>query len=182
MDISKFEKNYQILKHDIYKRLSDFKALWQESNDKDIFTELCFCICTPQTKAVNADKAIRKLVKDNVLFTGTSDDIAKYLQGLVRFHNNKAKYIVEARAFFTKDEKLKIKQNIDPDNIKNTRLFFLKNIKGLGLKEASHFLRNIGFGENLAILDRHILKNLCSLKIITEIPKNLDNKTYFLIE
>jgi N-glycosylase/DNA lyase len=183
MDIQKLQKNYSLIKSEIFQRLAEFKKLWQNSTDEQIFTELCFCLCTPQTKAVNADKAIKSLLKDNILFTGTAEEISKYLKGLVRFHNNKSKYIVEAREFFFSPHAIKkIKQTIDSQNIKATRLFFFKNIKGLGLKEASHFLRNIGFGEELAILDRHILKNLCLLKVIDEVPKNLDTKTYFLVE
>jgi N-glycosylase/DNA lyase len=52
----------------------------------------------------------------------------------------------------------------------------------LGYKEASHFLRNIGFGENLAILDRHILKNLVLLGVIESIPKGIIKNKYLEIE
>ena len=58
----------------------------------------------------------------------------------------------------------------------------VKSIKGIGYKEASHFLRNIGLGEDLAILDRHILKNLKLLGVIEKIPKSLSRKKYFEIE
>ncbi len=50
------------------------------------------------------------------------------------------------------------------------------------MKEASHFLRNIGLGDNLAILDRHILKNLVILGVIKEIPKTISAKKYEEIE
>jgi N-glycosylase/DNA lyase len=52
----------------------------------------------------------------------------------------------------------------------------------MGYKEASHFLRNIGFADDLAILDRHILKNLKIFGIIEEIPKSLSKKKYLEIE
>ena len=58
----------------------------------------------------------------------------------------------------------------------------MKNIKGFGMKEASHFLRNIGLGDNLAILDVHILDNLKTLGVIDEIPKNMSDKNYLKIE
>ena len=57
-----------------------------------------------------------------------------------------------------------------------------QNVKGMGMKEASHFLRNIGFGGELAILDRHILKNLVAVGVIPEIPKSLSPKKYLAIE
>ncbi len=55
------------------------------------------------------------------------------------------------------------------------------NVKGLGWKEASHFLRNIG-RRNLAILDRHILRNLKRHQVIRSLPKTLTAKRYKAIE
>lgn len=52
----------------------------------------------------------------------------------------------------------------------------------MSYKEASHFLRNVGFGEDIAILDRHILKNLVKLEVINELPKTLTPKLYLEIE
>ncbi|MBU0628517.1 MAG: DNA lyase, partial [Nanoarchaeota archaeon] len=72
-------------------------------------------------------------------------------------------------------------KNIFNKNAKIIREFIVTNVKGIGYKEASHFLRNIGH-RNLAILDRHILKNLQKLKVINKIPKTLNKKNYLLIE
>ena len=62
------------------------------------------------------------------------------------------------------------------------RDWILKNVKGMGLKEAAHVLRNLGYGRYLAILDRHVLKNLKELGVIDEIPKSLTKNKYFEIE
>ena len=51
----------------------------------------------------------------------------------------------------------------------------------MGWKEASHFLRNIGH-RNLAILDRHILRNLVRAGVLHRLPKTLTAKRYLLIE
>ena len=66
--------------------------------------------------------------------------------------------------------------------VRDKRRLLVKLVKGMGMKEASHFLRNVYVGRNLAILDRHILKSLVELKIIEEIPKNLTIKRYEEIE
>lgn len=58
----------------------------------------------------------------------------------------------------------------------------MENVKGIGYKEASHFLRNIGYEENFAILDRHIVKNLRLMGVIEEIPDSLSKRRYFDIE
>jgi N-glycosylase/DNA lyase len=173
--------SYNLRKAKIKDRLQDFKQMWRQS-DKKIFAELCFCLCTPQSKAEICDKAISNLERSDVLFTGNKQDIRSFLTG-VRFADNKARYIIEARNFFTSDRELKIKDWIKEfEDIKGSREWLVRNIKGIGYKEASHFLRNIGFGDDLAILDRHILKNLKRRGVIDEIPKSMSRKKYLAIE
>lgn len=178
-----YKNLYNKIKNEIISRFEDFDRIYKNASEEEIFYELCFCICTPQTKAVNADKAIKKLIEKNLLLKGSSSEIAPYLKGLVRFHNNKAKYIVEARnKFLNESGRIEIKKYILSKGNKQIRDFFYNSIIGLGLKESSHFLRNIGLGEDIAILDRHILKNLQLLSVINDIPKSLTPKIYFEIE
>ncbi|MCX6801529.1 MAG: N-glycosylase/DNA lyase [Candidatus Diapherotrites archaeon] len=170
-------------KREIRKRLSEFKQKWKES-DESVFAELAFCLCTPQSNALKCDEAVT-LAKKQGCFSN-QHALKKCLHRRVRFHNNKSAYIAEARKFFERDGKLEIKKILKGQGIKKnhlqTRGWLALNVKGLGLKEASHFLRNIGFYENIAILDRHILKNLKALGAIKEVPKHLGKKEYFAIE
>lgn len=177
------EKIYLDKKEDIEKRLQEFKNTWNKGNNKDIHVELSFCILTPQSKAVNAWKAITTLRDNNLLFQGTPEEIVEFLN-IVRFKNNKAKYLVELREqmkdengeIITKDFFSKFK------SVEEARNWIVKNIKGMAYKEAGHFSRNVGFGDNIAILDRHILKNLVRLGVIDEVPKTLTPKLYLEIE
>lgn len=177
------KKVYNQIEKDIDKRLIEFKEIWKNGSDEDIHSELSFCILTPQSKARNAWKAITALRNDGVLFAGDALTISDYLN-IVRFKNNKAKYLVELREQM-KDESGKIitKQffNSMPTTFEK-REWIVKNIKGMSYKEAGHFLRNVGFGEDVAILDRHILKNLVKLEIIPEVPKTITPKLYKEIE
>ena len=66
--------------------------------------------------------------------------------------------------------------------VEEARNWIVKNIKGMAFKEAGHFLRNVGFGEHISILDRHILRNLVRLGVIDDIPKTLTPKLYLEIE
>jgi len=169
---------YKSIKQDIILRLREFKTLWQNGNEEDIFKELIFCLLTPQSKAHKCWEAVLNLEKKNLLFSGTLDQIANELRN-VRFRFNKAKYILEARKRFCVDGCFKIKEKIKQfKNIYDAREWLVRNIKGMGYKEASHFLRNIGFGEDLAVLDRHILKNLKFIGVIDKIPKNLTKKIW----
>ncbi len=165
---------------EIKRRLLEFREMWKEPEER-IFAELCFCICTPQTSARSCDKAITRLKKTGILFRGRDQDMVRYLTG-VRFPRNKAKYIVNARNFLSRRGDIEVKRMIRFSDPVKTRGWLAKNIKGLGYKEASHFLRNIGLGEKLAILDRHILKNLVRYGIIKEVPKTLTPKRYLEIE
>ena len=173
---------YEKRKGEIKERLLEFKKMLNESNEK-IFAELAFCLCTPQTKAISAWNSINTLVKNGLLYRGSAEEISPFLKP-VRFWKNKVKYIMEARKKFTVDGKLQIKEFIysfiDPLEL---REWLVKNVRGMGMKEASHFIRNVGLSNNeLAILDTHILKNLKELKVINKIPKSLTKKEYLKIE
>lgn len=174
---------YFEIKPQIEKRLEEYKNIWEKGSNEDIHAELCFCILTPQSKARNAWKAITEMRKNGILFKGSAEELSKYLN-IVRFKNNKAKYLVEIREKMSDENgKIKTKDFFSSFlSVEEKREWIVENIKGMGYKEAGHFLRNIGFGSNIAILDRHILKNLVKLEIINEIPKTLTKKKYLEIE
>ena len=180
-DLDYLKEGYSQRKDIIKNRLKYFKSVLNE-DDKRIFSELCFCLLTPQSKAKICDKAIQNLVKMGYLFNGTEQDIKDYLIG-VRFNNNKSRYIMEARKLFTKDLHIEIKNKIKSfKNDYELREWLVKNVKGMAYKEAGHFMRNIGLYENVTILDRHILKNLQKHNVIRDIPNPLTKKHYFDIE
>ncbi len=162
---------YNERKEIIKKRLNDFSKISRD----DIFYELCFCILTPQSSAKMADKCIQELKKRD--FKNTEYLNPEKLITNIRFNINKAKYLVEAKNKY--DKILSAIKTIK--DARELREWLVENVKGYGYKESSHFLRNIGY-RNLAILDRHILKNLRKNNIIDEIPKHLNKKIYFEIE
>jgi N-glycosylase/DNA lyase len=173
-------EHYRMRKKEINEKLLVFKQMGQESDEK-IFVELCFCLCTPQSKAKICDIAIRSLYSNGTLISGTWEEIQQGLIG-VRFAPTKAKRIVAARDLFSNNGQFVIKQYLDTSNIFELRNWLAITVKGLGYKESSHFLRNIGLGKKLAILDRHILKNLDKFGIIKEIPPTISKKKYLEIE
>jgi len=180
ISISILKREYTKQKPHLQNRLLDFKKVWSKSERK-IFEELCFCICTPQSNAIYCDKAVKGLAKSGDLFTGSSAKIRKGLRA-VRFPNNKSRFIFEAQNLFSEKGKFKIKDKIFSNDILNTREWLVKNIKGYGYKEASHFLRNIGFGNDLAILDVHILRNMVKYNLIDELPKTINRAKYIHME
>ena len=159
----------------IQMRLKDFSSVIPE----EYFYELLFCILTPQSRAENADAVIRNLKTDNFLELGF--DPVSYLRNsshYIRFHNVKSKRLLHTREIYPMLHEVLLHKWEDITELRNK---VLGMIPGLGLKESSHFLRNIGI-RGLVILDRHILKHLKALKIIDAIPKSLTPKRYFSIE
>ncbi len=182
MKNNNLKNSWLSLKKDIIRRLDDFKKKWRTGSDEDIFAELVFCLFTPQSKAKSCWASVNVILDKKLLLKGTKTEIARELKG-VRFHNNKAGYVVRAREQFTKNGKISIKPLISGfRDIFETREWLVRNVKGLGYKEASHFLRNIGFGEKITILDRHILKNLKKSGVINRVPPTITKKIYFEIE
>ena len=182
MSSQHLKKIYGFKKEEILGRLQEFKELWVRGKEEEIFEELSFCILTPQSKARACCNAIDRLKDSGLLFRGSDEEIAEKIND-VRFKNKKATYLVKARNFFSRNRKVHIKSVLSQfKNSHECREWLVKNITGLGYKEASHFLRNIGFGENIAILDRHVLKNLKNLKVISEVPESLSRAKYLDIE
>jgi len=180
-EIERLMEAYRERKAEIAHRIKEFQETLNQSDER-IFAELCFCICTPQTKATLCWEAISDLMENGLLYAGTREQIVPLLKR-VRFYNNKVEYILAARKLFTKNGKLQIKKFIKSfDNVSCLRDWLKGEVRGMGMKEASHFLRNIGLGKDMAILDRHILITLKKFGVVKEIPKRLTKRAYDEIE
>jgi N-glycosylase/DNA lyase len=126
--------------------------------------------------------AVKNMTKSGMLFRGDCAQIAKELTG-ARFINKKAAYIVEARDKFLHGNPVSLRNILGKINDGyQAREWLVANVKGIGYKEAGHFLRNIGFKQDLAILDRHILKNLKKLGVIDTVPESLTKRQYLATE
>lgn len=166
----------------IERALAGFKRKGGSRDDREIFAELVFCLFTPQSKARSCWTAVETLKEKELLFSAGAERLSAELR-CVRFRNNKARYAVEARDRFLSDGGTSLVSKLRSfGSARQAREWLAQNVKGLGYKEASHFLRNIGRGEGIAILDRHILKNLVRFGVIPRVPASLTPKTYFSIE
>ncbi len=173
---------YNSKREEIGLRLHEFEKIWKTGTREEIFAELVFCILTPQSRGISCWAAVENMMKKGVLLAGDASQIVKELNK-VRFLYKKSEYIIEARKKFLDDSKVSIKSIINQINDGHeARKWLVQNVKGLGYKEASHFLRNIGFQQNLAILDRHIVKNLKLIGVLKEIPGSISRRRYLDIE
>ena len=180
--LNELKRMYALKKRDIVVRLREFEKVRTDGTDEEIFTELAFCLLTPQSKAKSCWEAISDIKDQKLLVKGDATDLKGSLK-CVRFHNKKAQYLVEARRRFLNDGRISLRPWLKGcGDVFECREWLVKNIKGMGYKEASHFLRNIGLGQDISILDRHILRNLNAFGIVEEIPESLGRATYLRIE
>lgn len=159
-------------------RMNDFKAVHMMDTYK-WYEELVYCLLTANSSALMGQKCVDALCCDNMLIEGKEDDIQKCLiETGHRFPNRRAEFIYNTRHIAPV-----IKEKIQGfKNSKEAREWLQANIKGLGWKEASHYLRNIGYFD-LAIIDRHIINNLREYKIIDLDPKKgLTKNRYLAVE
>ena len=181
MDYSELIEDYNHKKPEIKKRLKEFKETFKQS-DEIIFQELSFCILTANASAqmgINSIDAIK-----DVLLCGSAEAISKRLKGRHRFWRTRARYIFHTREYLKDNFNFRLKEKIisfrDRDLLRD---FFAvnKDIKGLGYKESSHFLRNIGF-TGYAILDKHILNTLYEFGVTPSLEKPKNRIHYLKIE
>jgi len=162
------------LKSVIDNKIVEFKKLGTKPAS-ELFKELCFCILTANFNAERGIK-IQKELGGNFLEDKEIELALRLKKAGHRFPNTRAKYIVEARKH----------KNILKDAIKKSgsehelRDYLVKKVKGIGYKECSHFLRNIGF-DNCAIIDFHIVDILRDNKLIKPV-KTMSKKIYLHIE
>ncbi len=145
-------------------RLAEFAAVWRDATDARLLEELVFCIFTAGASArmgLRSVEAVRAL-----LVAGTHAELAGALTGAHRYPRARAGYIVATRDYLRADCDLRLRARLDSFSDPLARRDWLaRDIKGLGYKEASHFLRNVGF-RGYAILDKHILRSLAELGVI----------------
>ena len=173
--VSKIQK----LKHNpvsqlVKERMQEFAE--KQKSRKKIFSELCFCILTAN---YTAEGGIRIQKALGTKFHKLSEkQLASKLRLLGhRFPNMRAKFIYMARDHIgILSDKLKVCSSME------IREWLAENVHGLGYKESSHFLRNIGITD-LAIIDFHIINILVKTGIIGKPKtKTLPKKRYLEIE
>lgn len=175
MTVTELLLQYAARKSAIEKRLSEFEAVPTSM----YFYELAYCLLTPQSSALHAEKVIHVLKELQFEEMGFDpESCLREKTTYIRFHRMKARHLLEMRNQFHVINSIVVSDQASHEK----REWLVKNVIGLGYKEASHFLRNIGLGFDFAILDRHILRLLYQFKKIPVEVKSLSNKEYMRLE
>jgi N-glycosylase/DNA lyase len=161
------------IKEIIDDRIKEFEEAGKSKQDK-VFSELCFCLLTANFQAEKCIRIQNEMARGFEIMP--QEELAKELKKIGhRFWPQRAERIVEARECKTELCNLIFKKSGQ-----EMREWLVKNVKGLGMKEASHFLRNIGY-KDLAIIDFHIV-DLLEREGLAKRPKTMTPKKYLEIE
>ncbi|MFL6283970.1 MAG: N-glycosylase/DNA lyase [Pyrinomonadaceae bacterium] len=153
-------------RREIRARLAEFEAVRRTATDERLWEELVFCIFTAGASArmgLGSIEAVRHL-----LACGTHEELAAALQSKHRYPNSRSGYIVVTRSYLESDCRMRLRERLENFEDPIERRDWLartREIKGLGYKESSHFLRNVGY-RGYAILDKHILRCLSEVGVL----------------
>jgi N-glycosylase/DNA lyase len=167
----------------IHARLEEFAELRRSGDDARLFEELVYCIFTAGASAKMGLNSVARVRRH--LLKGSHAKLETLLVGAHRFPRARAGYIVTTRGYLQQDCGLRLRERLDSfaDDWEARRDFFAQSpgVKGIGYKEASHYLRNIGY-RGYAILDKHILNTLAECGVIAEAKPPATKKKYHVLE
>jgi N-glycosylase/DNA lyase len=151
---------------EIRRRLFEFENVWRNGSDLDLWREMVFCFFTGGCSAKMGLRSIAAV--EPLLASGTQPQLAAALVGVHRYPNARSRYIVASRDHLSELCGMRLRSHIerfgDPLELRDW-LAKDRGVKGLGYKEASHYLRNIGH-KGYAILDKHVLNCLFEAGVI----------------
>jgi N-glycosylase/DNA lyase len=177
--VEKIKAAHRARRAEIRARLAEFAEVWRAASDERLWEELVFCIFTAGASArmgLRSVEAVRGL-----LARGTHEELAGALQSKHRYPRSRSGYIVVTREYLEGDCRMRLRERLEGFRDPLERRDWLareRGIKGLGYKEASHFLRNVGL-RGYAILDKHILRCLAEIGVI-ESPQPPSTRARYL--
>ena len=166
-------ENTPNVKRLVQERVEEFLKV-QERDSSSWLRELVYCLLTAYSSAEMGQSCVDWLEECGLIMKGSLQDVSRELRRRGhRFADRRAEYIVGVR-----DLELRLKGIIQGfETSSQAREWLVENVMGLGMKEASHFLRNVGYLD-LAILDRHVLSNMAEFGLIEPKGKSLTRRRY----
>lgn len=159
----------------VLERVEEFKL--NNKADEDVwFRELALCVLTANSSFVSAYRVLGYVMEEFDRGTLNFERVlkdhgyrlydvkAKYLKGIVKYRGRLKRWI----------------KPIADANQKRAREVLADEIYGIGMKEASHFLRNVGYFD-LAIVDKHVSRFVTASGLVPPF-KSLTKRKYLEIE
>lgn len=181
--LHELQTSYVTKRAAIVARLEDFAEVQRSGDDARLFEELVYCIFTAGASAKMGLNAVERVRRH--LLKGSHAKLETLLVGAHRFPRARSGYIVTTRQYLQQECGLRLREKLESFGADGEarRDFFAQSpgVKGIGYKEASHYLRNIGY-RGYAILDKHILNTLAECGVIDEAKPPATKKKYHALE
>ncbi len=159
----------------VLERVEEFK-LNNIAGEDVWFRELVLCVLTANSSFVSAYKVLGYVMEEFDKGTYRFEQVLK--ERGYRFYELKAKYLKNLVKY-----RGRIKSWIKPLADRSQALareVLANEIYGIGMKEASHFLRNVGYFD-LAIVDKHVMRFSINSGLVRPL-KTLTRSRYLEIE
>jgi N-glycosylase/DNA lyase len=124
-----------------------------------------------------AEEAIKQLLESPLFVSSKYGKYMKY-----PFYHSRSEYIVRTALNIYKNENTTLKNILSKCNSEfEAREILHELVIGMGYKQTSLFLRNIGYSHNLAILDTHVLKYMTYMELLSDFSKSdISNKRKYI--
>lgn len=182
MTVRELKRIHKEKREEIKARLAEFSEIRETGTDERFFEELTFCIFTAGASARMGLRSVERIRP--VLIDGSRRRIQNALRRSHRFPRTRGAFVHETREYLVATCGLRMRELLDGfRDADELRDFFACNprVRGLGYKEASHFLRNVGF-RGYAILDKHVLSRLADFGVIENFRPPATKRRYTEIE
>ena len=142
---------------------------WRECSEEKLWKELVFCILSSRVKFAVAYEAVKHMesinllshIQKNTRFNQYEKDVMVALSiAGYPFYRHRAHHIRCAAEFLYSTWGSIAGLLNSTDNVQDVRGLLASEVAGLGPKQASLFLRNIGYAKRIAVLDTHVLSYL----------------------
>ena len=157
---------------------------WRRLSESRLWEELCLCILSSRTRFDAAAEALARLSRLGLLVRLRREpdlvsyvDIASVLRSKKRrqqkvpgipFWRTRARQLVKAARLFYGGEKDGLRSFLSRfRDSEAARSQLVQDVPGLGMKQASHFLQNVNFSRDLAVIDTHLVRFLREELMIT---------------
>jgi N-glycosylase/DNA lyase len=182
LTVEELKQIYRKKRREITDRLAEFREVGESASDERLFEELTFCIYTAGASARMGLRSVERARP--VLMKGSAKEIERALERAHMWPEQRASRVYETREYLRELCGLRMRELLDGFASADERRDFFaanKGVRGIGYKEASHFLRNVGF-RGYAILDKHILARLAEFGVIDSPKPASTKKKYVAIE
>lgn len=171
---------------------------WRQLSEDKLWEEMCLCMLSSQTRFEQASTAVAHLKRQGLLsrlmrqpelvplsevesMLRPTRRRGKAIAPSIRFWRTRARNLLEAAKLLYGGQNAGLRALLsrlrDPEN---ARSHLVATIPGFGMKQASHFLQNINYSRDFAIIDTRILRFLRDDLMVVDVESDGINRGIYV--